>query len=153
MQEYRPDWSPDTIHKIDKVLNKTYTVFEWGTGYSTIWLAQRVGKVITMEHDPDWFYKIQEIIRELGLTNIEQHLYPLDNEKYYTKIHDFKDIDFIIIDGRNRIRCFNEAIKLGKFIMLDDSERDKYSEAFTKGLKFIDTLPTVEGQKATIFDV
>jgi hypothetical protein len=152
MDSYLPDWSEDTIHKLDKAITKSYTVFEWGTGYSTLWLAQRAGKVITMEHNPDWFYRIQEIARDLGITNIEQHLYPLDNEKYYTKIHECAGIDFIIVDGRNRVRCFNEAVKLGKYIMLDDSERDKYKEVFTHDYKFINTLPTPEGQRATIFE-
>jgi hypothetical protein len=151
MNIYRPDWSEDTIEKIDKVLTKNYTVFEWGTGYSTIWLAQRAGQVITMEHTQEWFDRIKAIAIALGSFNIDFNLYPLTDERYYTHIHNTGGVDFIIVDGRNRVRCFNEAIKLGKPVMLDDSERERYKEVFTHGLNFIDTLPSNAGQKATIF--
>jgi hypothetical protein len=149
--DYAPDWSDNTIDFIGKVLLKTDTVFEWGTGYSTIWLAQRVKKVITMEHNPVWFDKIKALAKELKITNIDFNLHLLFNDLYYNHIHNCDGIDFIIVDGRNRMRCFNEAIKLGKPVMLDDSERVRYQQAFTKGLKGIDMLPTPVGQKATIF--
>jgi hypothetical protein len=153
MDAYKPDWSPDTIDRINEVVTKNYTVFEWGTGFSTIWLAQRAGQVITMEHNPEWYNRIKGLAKSLGLFNIDFNLYPLTDERYFTHIHNTGGVDLIIIDGRERMKCFKEAIKLNKFIMLDDSERERYKEAFGYGLIFIDTLPNTLGQKATIFSV
>ena len=152
MELYNPDWSEDTIARVSIMLNKHMTVFEWGTGYSTIWLAQRCGQVITMEHNPEWYTKIKQIATEEGIENIDFNIFSLDDDRYYEHIHNIGDIDFIIIDGRNRMRCFEEAFKLQKPIMLDDSEREKYNIAYSYGLNFKDTLPTPQGQKATIFN-
>lgn len=150
--DYVPDWSPSTIDRIDKVLSKNYTVYEWGTGYSTIWLAQRAGKVITMEHNPDWYRKIKLIAESMGITNIEFNLYPLEDERYFTHVKTAGNLDLIIVDGRERMKCFKEAKDVFcNFIMLDDSERERYAEAFGYGFKFIDTLVDYRGQKATIF--
>lgn len=150
--EYIPDWSPDTIEKIDKILTKNYTVYEWGVGNSTIWLAQRAGQVISMEHDQYWHDQIKAEAKELDLFNIDFNLYRLDDSRYFEHIRNTGDIDLIIIDGRERMHCFKEAITRSKFIMLDDSERERYKEAFAYGLKYIDTLPDNRGQKATIFE-
>lgn len=150
---YSPDWSQDTIRAIESMITKDMTVYEWGTGFSTIWLAQRVSELVTMEHNSYWYEKISGIAKELGLKNIQFELATLFQEKYYKQIHDVNGIGLIIIDGRNRVRCFNEAVKVGAPIMLDDSERERYSEVFNHGLRFIDTLPTSQGQKATIFNV
>jgi hypothetical protein len=106
-----------------------------------------------MEHNIEWYDKIKAIAKELKLFNIDFNLYPLADERYYTHIHNTGAIDFIIIDGRNRVRCFEEAIKLSRLIMLDDSERERYQKVFTYNLKFIVTLPNAEGQRATIFHV
>jgi len=151
--DYRPDWSEDTIARVAFLLTKDMTVFEWGTGYSTIWLAQRCKQVITMEHDPEWYTKIKQIATEEGIENIDFNVFPLDEDNYYTHIHNVGDIDFIIIDGRERLRCFEEAFKLQKTIMLDDSQREKYYGAYLYGLDFKETLPTLLGQRATIFNV
>jgi hypothetical protein len=134
------------------MINQSWTVYEWGTGYSTIWLAQRAGQVITMEHNPEWRDRIKDIAKEENIFNIDFNLYPLNNEKYFTHIHSTGSIDFIIVDGRERVKCFNQAKLLHKPIMLDDSEREKYSEVFNDGYMSIDTLPTDKGQKATIFN-
>ena len=151
--EYKPDWSPDTIAEIEKILNEDYTIFEWGTGYSTIWLAERVGQVITMEHTQKWYDKIKAIAKELHLFNIDFNLYPLTDERYFKHIHNTAGADFIIIDGRERVRCFGEAIKLGKPIMLDDSERERYKAIFDMAdyKSVLHTISNNQGQKATIF--
>jgi len=150
--KYLPDWSPDTIEKVEGMLNKKFTVFEWGTGYSTIWLAHRSGQVITMEHTQEWYDKIRRIARDMFLYNIDFNLFALHDERYFTHIHNTGGIDLIIIDGRERVKCFREAYKHDcPIIMLDDSERDRYKEAFSYQLDYTDTLPNTQGQKATIF--
>jgi hypothetical protein len=42
--------------------------FEWGSGRSTVWLARRVRRLTSIEHDPTWFEKIRrrlEVQRKL----------------------------------------------------------------------------------------
>jgi hypothetical protein len=151
MPIFLPDWSPDTIEEIEKILTKNYIVYEWGIGNSTLWLAQRAGQVISMEHNPVWYDKIKAEAKALGLFNIDFNLYPLEDDRYFTHIRNTGDLDFVIVDGRERVRCFKEAIKRCPFIMLDDSERERYKEVFDMGLMFLYTIPNSQGQKATIF--
>ena len=39
-------------------LNKQQRVFEYGSGSSTLFYAKRVAKVVSVEHDENWFNKI-----------------------------------------------------------------------------------------------
>ena len=43
------------IKFIEPKLNKDFSVFEYGSGNSTIWYAQRVKEIISVENDEDWF--------------------------------------------------------------------------------------------------
>jgi len=42
-------------------------VFEIGAGGSTIYLAQRAARVVSVEDDPDWYAAVRERLDELGL--------------------------------------------------------------------------------------
>src|SRR5881392_3049736 len=35
-------------------IRKSFKVFEFGSGLSTLWWAKRVSKVVSVEHDKDW---------------------------------------------------------------------------------------------------
>ncbi len=149
--KYKPDWSPDTIAKVELFLTKDMRVFEWGIGNSTLWLAERCKTVYSMEHSHVWLEKIKDIATEIGIENIQFNLYDLDDRHYYEYIFDVPKPDLIIIDGRNRMECMKTAVDVGSPILLDDSERPRYAMAFDMGLEFEDTTPDERGQKATFF--
>ena len=44
-------------------LNQSSTVFEYGGGGSTLFFLDRAGEVVTVEHDGQWFDKLEAIIR------------------------------------------------------------------------------------------
>ena len=114
-------------------LNLNLNIMEFGSGNSTLFFAERVKKVYSLEHDKIWIQKIYSKLPqnvELNSTSsasAEDYLHPVvEREKY----------DIIIVDGLFR----NECIKAGLncisdvgIIILDDSERIEYSE----GIKFI----------------
>lgn len=147
----RPDWSPDTIAKVETFLTKESLVFEWGTGWSTLWLAERCRVVYTMEHSREWYERIWKCAMKGGVDNIVFNIFSLEEAAYYETILSTPKPDLIIIDGRNRIKCLREAVKVGSIILLDDSERVRYHEAFQMGLEEEDTKPDERGQKATFF--
>lgn len=50
-----PLYTPAAIREIAAYLAaRPRRVFEWGSGGSTIWYAQRAAQVIAVEHDPGW---------------------------------------------------------------------------------------------------
>ncbi len=116
---------------MEEFLTKDMRVLEFGAGQSTIWMAQRVAEVVTVEEDPDWARRILD----RGQTNVVLH-YPSCPEKFD---HLF---DFVLVDGgSDRVDNFLTGLTYLSIpdgvIMLDNSERDEYAECWNwvDGLK------------------
>lgn len=121
-------WAPyPFINFMKEYLNHKMTVFEYGSGYSTLFFAKRVHHVYSVEHNSYWIEKINSYPEE-NITLYEKEL----NEDYEKSIHNTKiNFDVIFIDGRRRINCVREALKRisdDGMIIFDDSDRDKYKE-------------------------
>jgi hypothetical protein len=52
---------------LDNWLRPTDRGLEWGSGRSTIWLASRVAHVLSVEHNPVWYTRVQDAIAARGL--------------------------------------------------------------------------------------
>jgi len=96
-------------------------VFEYGSGNSTRFWAERCKKVVSVEDNKEWYDKIRGKLP----ARAEYHL--LEEGKEYIKAIDnyADDFDVVIIDGSHRYECAVEAI--GKlrddgFIVLDNSD-------------------------------
>ncbi len=121
------------IHFIEKRLKNDMSVFEFGSGYSTIWYAKKVNSIICLEHDKDWFEKIKNQLPENAIINYCELI-----ENYYNRFlfRLKKEFDIIIIDGRQRVECIKNSISNLKddgVMVLDDSERKQYTE----GIKYL----------------
>jgi hypothetical protein len=55
-------------------LNRNRTVFEWGSGGSTIFLSERAGKVFSIEHDKKWHTLVSKVLAQRGITNCSYYL-------------------------------------------------------------------------------
>lgn len=110
-------------------LNNTMEVFEFGSGNSTLWYADKVKSVISVEHDYEWFSKIKESM-PINVNIIYKEL--LYGGKYSNVVNSLDNkFDIIIVDGRDRINCMKnsiDAIKDDGIIVLDDSDRESYQE-------------------------
>jgi len=138
-------------------IRKEHDVFEFGSGNSTIFYAERARSVYSVEHDKDWFDKSSKI----DLPNIKMIHCELQQDGEYSKSASstHKKFHMIIVDGRDRVNCCKEAIKAlteDGVIVLDDSEREKYTEAHTffkdqgfKHLPFTGMAPGVIVSKCT----
>jgi hypothetical protein len=138
-------------------LSKELTVFEFGSGNSTIFFAERVKKVISIEHNKEWY----QIVNKSKPENVDLILTKSDSSKDY--LDAFKNMnvfaDVIIVDGIHRIDCLKVAIeKLSEkgVIILDDSERNEYKAGIDfvlqkefKSLDFWGIAPTILFKKCT----
>jgi hypothetical protein len=118
------------IDFITSRLNKSQTVFEYGSGSSTLFYAQRVGKVVSVEHDESWYHKIAGTKPQ----NAEMIFTKLERGGEYSKKARLlgTKFDIIIVDGRDRVNCCIESIQAlspSGVIVLDDSERPEYEQA------------------------
>ncbi|KGM17062.1 hypothetical protein N867_10545 [Actinotalea fermentans ATCC 43279 = JCM 9966 = DSM 3133] len=109
-------------------------VFEFGGGGSTMWFSDRVGTVVTVEHDPTWAQSLIAATDGNPRTNILVHDDSDGYANYVEAIRAFPDeyFDVIVVDGRERVRCTAEAaakVRPGGLLLLDDSERPRYAGA------------------------
>ena len=108
------------LNSIDWVGNK---VFEYGTGYSTIWWQNKNVDYHAVEDNKQWHDMIED------KTNIE---YKPGHHKYIESIYkyDFK-FDVIVIDGVVRFDCIKpalEKIKDDGIIIFDNTDWHKNSK-------------------------
>lgn len=111
-------------------LHKELTIFEYGSGNSTLFYAKRVKRVVSVEHDEAWFQKI--VAKKAA--NAEMIFTELDTDGAYSQKAKMLGEKFhvIIVDGRDRVHCCKHsiaALAIDGVLILDDSERQVYQEA------------------------
>lgn len=95
-------------------------LFEYGSGGSTAFWSRRFQHVWSVEHNPDWFARLQA----RALPNVTAILEP--GHAYPDRIYEVAEpLDVIIIDGIARFDCAFRAIdriRPGGLIILDNSD-------------------------------
>lgn len=122
------------IDFIEARLNSTMQIFEFGSGNSTLWYADKVKSVVSVEHDRFWYDKISHTMPD----NVSLNYQAIGNNSEYAKFATNLDIEFdmVIVDGRERVNCIKNALQAlcnSGVIVVDDSEREAYRE----GLEFL----------------
>ena len=99
------------INFIEPRLKKTFLMFEYGSGNSTIWFAERVGEIHSVEHDKAWYNEISAsmpanakiILREIDTTQNYSAITFMsfaDEIPYSLEVGYFQQkYDIILIDG------------------------------------------------------
>lgn len=115
-------------------LSSSMEVFEYGSGNSTLWWAERVGSVEACEHDPEWFEKTR-VRLPANARVIHRELGPGGSYTSAAAASE-RSFDIIVIDGRERLECAKRclpALKERGVIVWDNSEREEFRE----GLEFL----------------
>ncbi len=133
------------------------SVFEYGSGGSTTWWANRVSEVVSVEHDRAWFEKV----RSVQLPNVEAFQIDLVyGGDYSRKVQEYDGrFDIVVIDGRDRVNCLKNcltALKPSGVVILDNSDRLEYSDGVAfllangfKRLEFVGLCPIVSYKTET----
>ncbi|QED22955.1 O-methyltransferase [Candidatus Deianiraea vastatrix] len=126
-------WYNYTVVKFLKSrLAKNMSVFEYGSGFSTIFYAKRVNSLISVEVLPDCISWVQNACSQLGISGNEIHL--KTDDQFASSILEFdKLFDLIIVDSVKRNECVMQAVsKLSPsgIVILDNSERENYRKSF-----------------------
>ncbi|MGQ9682039.1 MAG: hypothetical protein ACUVX9_05855 [Anaerolineae bacterium] len=103
-------------------IRPTHVGIEWGSGRSTVWLAKRAARLISVEHSSEWHARVQAWLTKEALLNVDYRLCPVSpgrssyraEEVAYvgvvTALPD-ESLDFALIDGRFRARCALAALR------------------------------------------
>jgi len=122
----RPQWARGAREIVDWLVRdgNALKVLEFGSGASSLYLAERVGHITTVEHHPEWAAAVSE--QAPANLTLVQHDLP-----YNSVAEGFAEgeFDIIIIDGRGRVDCAFAAepkLKPGGLLIFDDTHRPKY---------------------------
>lgn len=134
-----PWFSWPAIDFLDSYLRKDHAVFEYGSGGSTVFFAERVGQVTAVDDDSGWFDLVRMSLAERNCTNASllyaafEHGQPdrFITSDYVRSLRESYDV--IVVDGSEswpdeivRPICFTRAqrhIKEGGIIVVDDAWR------------------------------
>lgn len=120
-----PNWSPGSWEYLEGLLLPNAIVFEYGSGQSTLWLAQRLpeGKVYSVEHDPVWIARVRKLTEDYDNVCLMEHR--IDEPTYVNSSHGlFNRPEVYIIDGYQRPECLRflmRTIRDGDIMVCDDA--------------------------------
>ena len=129
-QGYAVPWiTYPSLAFLEPRINAEMSVFEYGSGNSTLWWSSRVRRVVSCEHHRGWY---ERMAPELPANVDYKHLELTGGYPEAIAQH-ANEFDVIVIDGRERVKCaYNSlgALKDSGVILWDNSEREKYRPAF-----------------------
>lgn len=118
------------VEFIEERLPGDSLVFEYGSGNSTFWWAERSANVHSVEHNTLW----KEKVKSTEPDNV-QLLHRKLGEGYESSVLNSGEFyDVIILDGRNRDKCLGHSLKALSergVILFDDSNWEKYQKTIS----------------------
>lgn len=107
-------------------LSSSMRLFEYGSGGSTAWLADRVHEVVSVEHDPEWFTESSAYLRaDVRLVPCRGDWYfDAGDSQYVETVADGAPWDVIVIDGVARNTCaaqVHDKLNPLGLVVLDDT--------------------------------
>ncbi len=132
-----PWYTYPAIDYLEQIDFSDKTVFEYGSGYSTLYWCSRAKKVISLEAHDEWYNKISEKIPENG-----ELILVSDKDTYPRYIYNYDfGFDVIVIDGEYRSACCEHAVKKlnrGGMIIFDNSWNHPGGCSFLRESGFIE---------------
>lgn len=117
------------IELLKSRVGKNTRVFEFGSGYSTLFFARTAASVTSVEHDPGWLEKVRQ--RSASFDNVKLIHRPLDGSYPAAISGTGERYDLVLVDGRMRHECALQAAQCltdSGVILWDDSTRERYQE-------------------------
>lgn len=124
---WEPWWTREAITWMDQYLKANMNVLEWGAGASTVWLAQRVRYLLSVEHDQQWADLIGGQLEPYKEGHFIDCL-PLGFEYCEPPA---EELDAAFVDGRLRVFCCiyaGQKLSSGGILLLDNAEDPTYAE-------------------------
>jgi predicted O-methyltransferase YrrM len=134
----RPWIVPASIGWLRRRIRSDWSILELGSGRSTAWFARRAGRVVSLEDNEFWHGRTRERLEGTGLVNVDLRLravadFPSEVASLPDASFDLVVMDFLEAPEVTRIDCLHPArkkVRPGGYLLLDDSDRPGYAEAF-----------------------
>ena len=117
------------VELLDQRLNKNLNLFEFGSGYSTYFYADRVRCVTSLEYDSHLYQLLKPQVAENVKLIFQQE--DIDGDYCRVIVKQQQKFDVVVVDGRDRVNCIKQSfasLSEQGVILLDDSQRERYQE-------------------------
>jgi hypothetical protein len=81
-----PWYTFPAIAFLKDIVNKDIKIFEYGTGYSTIFFNQNAGETVTVEHDSNWVSNVKEQVPDAKIHLVDQNARVHDDATHIVNI-------------------------------------------------------------------
>ncbi len=133
----RPWIVPAAIGWLRRRIRPEWTILELGAGRSTPWFASRAAAMVSLEDNPYWHQHTSERLRELEL-GVDLRLTAVEDFRRVVAELDDGSFDLVVVDFLEapevtRIDALHparEKVRPGGHLLLDDSDRPGYAEAY-----------------------
>lgn len=105
-EKYRKDYEDF----LEEILTPTSEVIEFGSGGSSLYIAEKVKSLVTLEYDKVWYEVLQEIIAKEGILNITLHFDPDYPKNFHCEKACFDIAINDIWHGDARVRTIETAM-------------------------------------------
>jgi hypothetical protein len=141
----------DTVIGLKRAASEAVLAIECGSGSSTVYLAQRVARLVSFDHDVSWQNAIRGATIAIGCHNVE---WRCEERPYANHFVDYADqtFDLALIDGRDRTFCVDRVrrvLKAGAVLVVDNTERISGTDG--RG-PYYEILQYLEGWHAVHFE-
>lgn len=124
-EEIRPEpWlGTDAKRYFGSLLKPDMTVLEFGAGGSTLWMADKVKEIMSVENNAAWL----DTIKDKSLKNVTLYYWNEPEPPEFEQLFDLVFIDGEPVERRaNWIMAVPHLVKMGGNIVLDNSNRLEY---------------------------
>ena len=107
------------IKRLNELIRPDWKVLEFGSGMSTLWLAKRCARLISIETDPVWHQKVGRTVSDLA--NVDYRLVSIDE----CHLVDEDSFNLVIVDGQRRDAVMQTALRTvvnDGYVYLDNSD-------------------------------
>jgi hypothetical protein len=132
-----PWLTPTAVLLLANWLKPSDAGFEWGSGRSTSWFAERVARLTSVEDNLAWHSQVKKKLESSGLAAKVNYRYVTCEllERDEPSSHPYAEVvnelppcslDFALVDGNIRFTCMKFAvtrIKCGGLLILDNANR------------------------------
>lgn len=131
------------ISFLEKRLTNQLRLFEYGSGYSTLFYAKLVDRVVSVESNHEWFQWVTSVAPRNVTVNYAR---AEDGDSYAQAIvREDRVFDIVVVDGIDRVNCIKNAVghlSDRGVLILDDSSREEYKPGIeyiaSRGFKRLD---------------
>ena len=109
------------------------TVFEYGSGNSTLWWGERVARLVSCEHDKEWYSRFRSRISADHIRYLWRRHKGGCPDYAAEILHYHKEFHLLVIDGRQRVACARNglaALRDDGVVIWDNSDREAYRPGY-----------------------